>query len=53
MAPFPEVEDVVVVSEARIIKKVQGAETDEEGEGIGAIDQTEVPTSEQGASLAQ
>lgn len=53
MALFPEVEGVVVEFEARIIMRVKGAETGEEGEGIGAIEQTEAPVSEQGASLAQ
>lgn len=40
-------------TKARITVKVQGVEIDEEGEGIGAIDQTEVPTSEQDTSLIQ
>lgn len=45
------VEDVVE-TEARVIMKVQGVEIDEEGGAVGAIDQTEDPTSGQYASLA-
>ena len=40
-------------AEACLVKKVQGVEIDEEGEGIGATDPTELPTSEQDASPAQ
>ena len=43
----------MVETEVRTVMKEQGAATDEEGEGIGAIEQMKAPTSEQGASLAQ
>lgn len=43
----------VVETQLRNITKVQGVETGEEAEGIGAIDQTEVPTSERDTSLVQ